>query len=404
MPPGASTRTPAKRNVHVRINPVEVQRATVRILAVISAWLLTIIVVGVARHFLFLILLAWLVAIAGEPAIDWLINRGRRRGVATAIVGGLALVALIGLFVLFGRAAFTQASQLISQGPELANRVVAQLNDTFGLSLDPAAITSSLQLQSTTVQSLAADLGGGVLGVVGSLASVVVDLITVIVFAFYIAGAGPGLVRRVAVWMPEERQIFLGDLWQIATEKTGGYVASKLVLATLSSIAYGTFFWIINLPGWLPLGLLVGITAQFLPLIGTYIGIAAPVLVALADKPVNAVWIVVFAVIYQQIETYLFTPKVAQRTMDVNPAITLAAVFLGAAIWGPIGAIIGVPIVAVAVALLENYGPRHELSVHLEVVDDPEPEESAAQPPRQTQVGMMRRLFGARPAPARPQR
>jgi predicted PurR-regulated permease PerM len=113
------------------------------------------------------------------------------------------------------------------------------------------------------------------------------------------------------------------------------------------------------------LALLAGITAQFIPVIGTYIGVAVPVVVALADKPVIAIWIVVFAIIYQQIETYVFTPKVSQRTMEVNPAIALAAVFLGAAIWGPIGAIIGVPIAAVVASIMETYGRRYELVPHL---------------------------------------
>jgi predicted PurR-regulated permease PerM len=249
--------------------------------------------------------------------------------------------------------------------------VVAQANEAFGLNLDPAAIAASLQLGSSDVQGLATALGGGLLGVFGSLASVLFDLITVVVFAFYIAGAGPGLVVHLAVWMPPERQRMLDELWEIATEKTGGYVASKVVLAAASSLVYGTFFYFIGLPGWLPLALLVGITAQFVPLIGTYIGIAVPIVVALGDKPINALWIALFALVYQQIETYVFTPRISQRTMDVNPAIALAAVFLGAAIWGPIGAIIGVPIAAVVVSVLQNYGTRHELAVELREGSEP---------------------------------
>jgi predicted PurR-regulated permease PerM len=162
----------------------------------------------------------------------------------------------------------------------------------------------------------------------------------------------------------------LGEIWDIAEQKTGGYVASKIVLAAMSAIFHGIFFWAIDLPGWLPLALLAGITAQFIPVIGTYIGVAVPVVVALADKPVTALWLVVFAIIYQQIETYIFTPKVSQRTMEVNPAIALAAVFLGAAIWGPIGAIIGVPIAAVVVSIMETYGRRYELVAHLASAQD----------------------------------
>ena len=152
-----------------------------------------------------------------------------------------------------------------------------------------------------------------------------------------------------------------GEVWSTAQEKTGGYVASKVVLAALSAVFHGVFFWAIGLPGWLPLALLAGIVGQFIPVIGVYIGVAVPVLVALADRPITALWILLFSVVYQQIETYVFTPRVSQRTMEVHPAIALAAVFVGAAIWGPIGAIIGVPIAAVVVSLVQTYGRRYEL-------------------------------------------
>lgn len=383
-------------SVRIRMDVREVQRATIRILLIISAWLVAIWAVGAARHFLFLILLAWLVAIAAEPAIRWFLRRGRSRGLATAVVGGTSIVVLLALFVLFGTTAFQQASQLVSQGPAVVGRVTTQINETFGLTLDPATVVSGLQLEASDVQKLADDLGGGVLGVAGSLASVLFDLITVIVFSFYIAGAGPGLVQRLAVWMPHERQLMLGELWQIATEKTGGYVASKVVLSAISSFFYGVFFYFIGLPGWLPLALLVGLTAQFIPLVGTYIGIAVPIVVALADKPISALWIVLFAVVYQQIETYVFTPHVSQRTMNVNPAIALASVFLGAAIWGPIGAIIGVPIAAVVVALIENYGPEHPLAAEIQATADEglAPPAPSAERPRRS---LVRWIVGSQP-------
>src|SRR5207253_9204788 len=99
----------------------------------------------------------------------------------------------------------------------------------------------------------------------------------------------------------------------------------------------------------------------FIPVVGTYIGIAVPLLFVVFQSPLTAVWIIVFATVYQQIETYLFTPRVSRRTMDVNSGIALAAVFIGAAIWGPIGALIGIPLAAAVVAVVETYGRRYEL-------------------------------------------
>ena len=90
-----------------------------------------------------------------------------------------------------------------------------------------------------------------------------------------------------------------------------------------------------------------------------------------------------FAAVYQQIETYFFTPRVSKRTMDVNPAIALGAVFVGAAIWGPLGALIGIPLAAAGVAILDTYSHRYELvpdvlNVGDAMADDDPTDESSA--------------------------
>ncbi len=365
LPRDPAAESPPVRRVKISLDQREIRIATVRILLIISAWLAAAWVVGVAQHFLFLILLAWLLAIAAEPATRWFLRRGISRSRATAIVGTCLIVVIAGLAVLFERALFDQSAQLVQSLPATVTSVVDQLNSTFGLHLDAVQITDSLRLQPNEIQGVANDLAVGILAWFGSLLSVAVDLVTVVVFAFYIAAAGPKLVQQLAVWLPPDRQLVLVAVWDTAEQKTGGYVASKVVLAAISAFFHGVFFWAIGLPGWLPLGLLAGITAQFIPVIGTYIGVAVPVLVALAEKPVIAVWIVLFAIVYQQIETYILTPRISRRTMHVNPAIALAAVFIGAAIWGPIGAIIGVPIAAVVVSIVETYGRRYQLIPHL---------------------------------------
>jgi predicted PurR-regulated permease PerM len=394
--PGADPAEPARpagertdgstrpRRIRISLDQREIQAATIRVLVIVSIWLVAAWVVGVVQHFLFLILLAWLAAIALEPAIRWFLRRGVRRSRATAAVAVPVVLVVVGLVVGFEQMLFDQAAQLVQSAPATVSSIVDQLNSTFGLQLDSSQILVTLKLEPDQIQGVANDLALGALGWLGSLVAVVFDLVTVAVFTFYIAAAGPRLIQEVAVWLPPDRQPILGEIWDIAEQKTGGYVASKVVLAALSAFFHGVFFWVIGLPGWLPLALLAGITAQFVPVIGTYIGVAAPVVVALADRPITAVWIVLFAIVYQQIETYVLTPRISRRTMEVNPAIALAAVFIGAAIWGPIGAIIGVPIAAVAVSVIQTYGRRYELVPHLAGVhgrDDAVPDGSASPEP-----------------------
>jgi len=349
------------RPTEIAFDQVRLRRSLVLLLVLVSVWLFAVWLFFAVSHFLFLLLLAWLLSIAMEPAIAWLMRRGMSRGWSTALSGGGAIVSFLVVAVLFGAQFITQLADLVQALPSIVEDAVNWVNRTFNTTIDPQTIAAKLNIGPQQVADVASTVAGGVLGWAGSLVSVLFDLFTVVVFAFYFASSGPRILQAVAVWLPPERQRMTGIVWQIVAEKTGGYVISKIELAALSAFFHGLFFWAIGVPFWLPMALLVGVASQFVPLVGVYIGIAIPVLVSIFDKPINALWIIIFSTIYQQIETYFFTPKVSRRTMDVNPILALVGVFLGAAVWGPIGALIGIPIAAAIAAIGETYGRRYEL-------------------------------------------
>ena len=348
-------------DVTVRFDRTSVRRSGVILMALVAGLLLSLWLYSVLSHFLFLIVLAWLFAIALEPGIRWLIKRGRSRGTATAIMGGGAILVALILAAVFGQLFFTQITEFVKGVPGLTTSVIDWVNSTFGTKIDPTTISSKLNLDSSQIASWAGSLSGGVLGVVGSLSSVLFDLVTVLVFGFYFAADGPDFMRTLASWMPPRGQQVFITISEITIAKTGGYVVSKIVLAALSTVFHGIFFAAIGVPYWLPFALFVGITAQFVPIVGTYLGIILPVLATVFTSPWKAIAIVAFAAVYQQIETYYFTPRVSKKTMDVNPAIALGAVFVGAAIWGPLGALIGIPLAAAGVSILDTYSHRYEL-------------------------------------------
>jgi predicted PurR-regulated permease PerM len=355
--------------------PRHLRRSVISVLIIVTLWVLAVNVFWAVGHFLFVLLLSWLLAIAMEPVILRLTARGVRRGTATAIVGMFIVLCVAGVGVVFGNLFFQQTAQLVTSLPTTITQSVNWANLHFHLNLNPATISDQLKLTPSQVGGWATQIAGGVVGIVSSLLSLLFELFTFFVFAFYIAAAGPRIRRSIGRWMPPERQEVFVTVWDIASQKTGGYVISKIVLAVLSSAFHAAFFAAIGVPYWLPLALLVGITAQFIPVVGTYIGIAIPVLFVVFTSPLTAVWIIIFATIYQQIENYLFTPRVSQRTMDVNPGIALAAVFVGAAIWGPTGALIGIPLAAAVVAVVETYGRRYELVPQLAAPEFDEDEE-----------------------------
>jgi predicted PurR-regulated permease PerM len=347
--------------VVIGFDPRSVRRSGLILIALVIALMLGLWVFSVTRHFLFLILLAWLFAISLEPGIRWLIRRGRSRGMASAIMGGGALLVAALLALVFGKLFFTQIASFVRSVPSIETSVINWVNGRFNTHIDANSIASSLNLNPSKIGSWAQTLSGGVLGVVGSLSAVLFDLVTVVVFGFYFASDGPNIYRTLATGMsPHTQKVFL-NVSEITTAKTGGYVVSKIVLAALSALFHGIFFAVIGVPYWLPFALFVGITAQFVPIIGTYLGIILPLLATVFITPWKGVAIIVFAAVYQQVETYYLTPRVSKRTMDVNPAVALAAVFVGGAIWGPLGALIGIPLAAAGVAIFGAYRHSYEL-------------------------------------------
>jgi predicted PurR-regulated permease PerM len=360
IPPGDAGTT-GSGSLTVSFDATSVRRSGVILMGLVAALLLALWLFQVTRHFLFLVLLAWLFAIALEPGIRAMIRRGRSRGTAAAFMGGGALLVALLLGIIFGKLFFTQIASFVRSVPGIEASVIDWVNARFSTHIDASSISSSLHLSPENIGSWAQTLSGGVLGVVGSLSAVLFDLVTVVVFGFYFAGDGPHFFRTLATGMsPHAQKVFL-NVSEIAIAKTGGYVLSKVALAALSALFHGIFFAAIGVPYWLPFALFVGVTAQFVPIVGTYLGMILPVLATVFIAPWKGLAIVAFAVAYQQVETYYFTPRVSKRTMDVNPAIALASVFVGAAIWGPLGAVIGIPIAAAGVAIFGAYRHSYEL-------------------------------------------
>ncbi|MFN8147648.1 MAG: AI-2E family transporter [Candidatus Nanopelagicales bacterium] len=311
--------------------------------------------------FIFILLLAWLLSIAMEPAVAWLANHGWRRGLATGLVLLGIFVAGIAFVAIFGSLFATQTAELVKSVPDLLVKIADWANQRFGTNFDPTHILDYFNLSASTIATIGSDVAGGVLGILGIVFGGLFDLITMLVFSFYFSADAPRIRRVVGSWLPQRHQKVFLTVWDIAVVKTGGFVVSKVVLATMSAFFHSLFFYLIDIPYWLPMGIFAGVVSQFIPTIGTYIGVAIPAVFAAFNDPWDVVWIIAFATVYQQIESYVFTPRVSRATMDVHPAIALGSVFVGVALFGPIGAIIGIPMAAAIIAVVETYGQRYDL-------------------------------------------
>ena len=348
--PAGSTRTPPW-----------LRRAVLFMLLAVAGFLLCLWLLDRLSGFLGVVFLAWLLSISLEPVVGRLAGRGMRRGVATGLVMlGLALLVVVFLG-LFGALLVDQLAQLVASLPDVVRGAVDWANRAFGTSFEPVDITDSLRLTPERVEQLAEQLAPGVVGVVSALFGFVVQALTLMLFAFYMSAQAPQLRATVSSWFPPRQQRVISTVWEIAVEKTGGYVVSSLLLASLSAFLTGAFLWLLGVPYWLPLAIWTGVVSQFIPAVGAYLGVVFPALVALSVDPFDALWVVLFGVVYQQIENLVFAPRITSRTVKIHPAVAFGSVIVGASLFGPLGALVSIPVVAATQAVVETYGRRYEL-------------------------------------------
>jgi predicted PurR-regulated permease PerM len=103
------------------------------------------------------------------------------------------------------------------------------------------------------------------------------------------------------------------------------------------------------------------VLSQFIPVIGTYIAGALPVLIATLDSPRTGLWVFVVVAVYQQVENYGLAPKITARTMELHVAVAFGAVIAGAAVLGVVGALLALPFTATVQAFISTYAQQHDI-------------------------------------------
>ncbi|MGW4767936.1 AI-2E family transporter [Nocardia sp. NPDC004278] len=313
------------------------------------------------QGFLLVLLVSLFLAFAIEPAVNWLAARGVRRGLATGLVFLLLTAATVAFVWTLGALLIDQVTTLVKNAPNNADQAIDWVNRTFKTHLSSADMQKYLGEWSSTIDRYLVGLAGNAWGVGTAAIGAIFQALGVLLFTYYFAADGPRFRNAVSSLLPPSRQRHVLRAWDIAVEKTGGYIYSRALLALCSTIAHYVALRVLDVPSAFALALWVGVVSQFIPTVGTYLAGALPVLVALVHNPSSALWILGFIVVYQQFENYVLQPRITATTLDMHPAVAFGAVIAGAAILGPTGALLAIPVTATVQAFAGAYIRRYEV-------------------------------------------
>jgi predicted PurR-regulated permease PerM len=337
------------------------------LIAVIVAVLGTMALLFVFRRLSGLIgtlVIALFVSFALELAVNWLACRGWKRGLATGAVILATVLVMVAFVVLMVPLIAEQVRALIENIPNWVNRVNPTLDKWFHVTIATSAADAQSQKLMSVITSFGTRMAGNVLGIAVGFVGTIFQMFTIGLFSFYLIAEGPRVRRTMLSLMPQQRQHHVLRVWEVAIEKTGGYLYSRLLLAVISGGCHFIVLTILRVPFAIPLALWMGLVSQFIPTVGTYIAAAIPLLVALLDEPWKALVLLAFILVYQQIENMSLAPRVTAHTMDIHAAVAFGSVIAGAALFGPLGAVLAIPGVAILQAVIWTSLSRYQ------VVDD----------------------------------
>ena len=320
-------------------------------------------ILWISRHVLSWIFVALFFALALNPLVDRLERRfGGRRGLATSAVmlGAIALVAAIGaLFV----------PTLVDQVSGFAHKVPDYLHDLTKGRGRLGFLQSKYHLVDKARDALRHGgakklfgLSGTALAVTRGVITAVLGAVTVVFMTFFMLLEGPAWTERFFGLLPPESRPRWRAVGRDIYRTVGGYVTGNLLISVIAGVSTAIVLLIMGVPYSVALGLVVGIL-DLIPLAGaTIAGIIIAAVAFLHSIPAGIV-VVVFFIVYQQIENHLLQPVVYGRTVQLSPLAVLIAVLIGAELAGVLGALAAIPVAgALQVVLVDVLRNRRDRS------------------------------------------
>lgn len=322
-----------------------------------AAWSWRLIVMAVVAAGIFwagskisLIIISVMVAalLAGllAPVVYFLRKRGIWAGVATAIAEVGMLVLVGGLLTLVGRELTAGISALSDQVLEGYRQLIAQLNNLpFDIGID--RIDTYLSDILTTLKDNSGTILNGVASVGATAADIgtgtVIALFTLIFF----------LLEGEKIWLfivglfPRPAQRAVNGAGRRGWVSLVSYVRVQVFVAFVDALGIGLSAFFLGVPLAFPLGVLVFL-GSFVPVIGALLTGAMAVLLALvANGPINALIMLVMVLVVQQVESHILQPLVMGKAVSLHPLAVVFAVATGSILFGVIGALFAVPVLAI---------------------------------------------------------
>jgi len=336
-------------------------RTVLSLLAIIIGVALTLEVIWIARHVLTWVVISVFLALALNPLVGWLQRRGlKRRGAAAAAAYLLAIVFIVAISFTFVPTLVSQVNDFVQKLPDYAHDVTHG-QGRLGF------LETKYHIQERIEKAVrnggatkVLGLSGVALSVAKGVITIVVAAVTIIFMTFFMILEGPQWVERFYRLLPTESQPRWRKVGDEIYRTVGGYVTGNLLISLIAGTLTTVVLLIMGVPYAVALGLIVAIL-DLIPLAGATIAAILIGVVAFLHSIPAGIVVIVFFVLYQQLENHLLQPVIYGRTVQLSPLAVLISILIGAELAGIIGALAAIPVAgSIQVVVNDWLEHRHE--------------------------------------------
>lgn len=311
-----------------------------RTILFIIAVLIGLWAVWLIRDVLFQLLIALILMAILNPFV----TKFEKFGIPRAASILLAYILFIGLVVISFAGI---VPPLIEQTTQLVNRIPALLdNVAFGTVLGERILNEIV----SEIGRLPAQIARAMI----SIFSNVFEVITTLIFAFYLLLSRNKLDQQLGVLLGVDKQKEIIGLVSVLEDKLGGWLRGQLSLMLLVGVTTYIGLVLLGVPFALPLAILAGLL-EVIPYLGPVVSAIPAVIIAMGISPLMGLAVLALATLVQQLENYVFVPKVMEKTVGLTPIVTLLALAIGYKLAGLVGILMSVPIVLTLQILVKEY-------------------------------------------------
>jgi predicted PurR-regulated permease PerM len=326
-----------------------------------AIWLAAGIVAGIWLIFslsnvLMLVLISLILATGLRPMVEWLYALRVPRPVAVLLIYLLFIVVLVGLGFLIVPTLSAGVGAIVGGAPALAATLQADLQALEQQNSFLAPVLGPLTKQLPSLATQLGAIAGQLLGVAAfalTAASGLLNIVLILLLTFYLVTDGPRIQEYALSFVPSSQRERARRVTSAMGRRMGGWLLGQIVVSTVVGVVTYVVLFFLGVPGALILAVVAAI-AVVVPIIGPFLALVPPVLVALTQSPLLALITFIILFVFQQVEMNVLGPLIFNRTVKIHPAAVLLALLIGGALLGAVGALIAVPVAAaISVALDE---------------------------------------------------